>query len=114
MNMGMIIKVLALSFLLVPMSVAQPEVEILDFEGEVSFVDVSRSQITVVGSNGDELVFDVTEETEITYTDPETDETENLALSDIDVGETVSIRYSVSDETNLAWEIEVRPTPPAF
>ncbi len=112
MNVKIIAKTLMLSFLLAPMSVGQPEHEVLDFQGEVSLVDVSRSQITVVASNGDEFVFEVTPETEITYTDPETDETEDLALSDLDVGEAVRIRYSDSDETNWAWEIEVLPTPP--
>ena len=103
----------ALLLLFVPVSIAQSDLEVLDFQGEVSFVDVSRSQITVVGSNGEEVVFDVTNETEITYTDPETDETEDLALSDIDVGETVRLKYSISDEANWAWEIEVQPAPPA-
>ena len=112
MKVKMSIATIALMLLFVPVSRAQAELEVLDFQGEVSFVDVHRSQIKVIGTDGEEFVYDVTEETEITYRDPETDETEELALSDIDVGETVHIKYSISDEANWASVIEVQPTSP--
>ena len=60
MKVKMSITTIALMLLFVPVSPTQAELEMLDFQGEVSFVDVHRRQIKVIGSDGEEFVFDVT------------------------------------------------------
>jgi hypothetical protein len=98
---------MALCSLTLVMGLAQPELELMEHYGDVTAVDLARGQISVFGG-GNEVLFDVTDETEIIYIDPETDLEEPLELSDLELGTMVLVKYSAEGNTNLAWRIEVR------
>jgi hypothetical protein len=98
---------IVLGFLL-PTGFGHADMEVLEILGELTFVDYDRGQITVLSVDGKEAIFDITDETEIVYIDPDTEDEESMALEDLEPGFAVWIRYVVQDEANLAQTIEIR------
>jgi hypothetical protein len=87
----------------------QSDQELLEYLGKLTFVDYDQEQITVQSADGNEAVFEVSNETEIFYVDPETEEEEPMELKDLEPGFMMLIRYEIGkEESYLARTIEIR------
>jgi Cu/Ag efflux protein CusF len=84
-------------------AVAKEKVKVKQITGEVAAVDAAAKSLTVKGKKA-EVVISTDEKTMVKA------EKEKKSLSDVQVGDKVTVKYSEVDGKNIAKSIEIKPS----